>query len=156
MVSSYRAMEALRVVLGEARAPALEDARRAMERARATAEDYAQGGARIAPDGLTWRAWEARLLRGVYEAYDLIGDIADAIEGVSRGAHDPEAAVAMIDELLASLVISHMRARAPAPDESDDEPAAAAALALDQVQVALEPALDEGALDQGAPTPSLR
>ena len=148
MASSYLTMEALRVVLGEARAPALEEARREMERARMMAEDYAQGGAHVAPGRRTWRARDALMRRAVGEAHTLIVDIATAIDGVRSGVHTHEAAVDMIDDMVTFLITDHVHVRMAVPDDPDEPEAAAAP--------ALEPALDEGALDhEGAlePTP---
>ena len=131
MASSFRTMEALRMVLGEARDPAMEEVMREMERARMTAEDYAQGSAR-APVGLSWRAREAQLLRGVDRMGQALDGVTDAIDGVNDGAHGPDAAVAVIGDLLDTMLFPQDQVA----EESDDEPAAARAP------------------DQGAPAPA--
>jgi len=111
MAGAFRTVEALRVVLSEARDHAMEEVVRDMERARMTAEDYAQGNAR-APDGGAWRDTERRMKyyrRGFSEFRDVIEDIAVIVDSDL----DDSAAMGAITSALENVAVPEEPGPAP-------------------------------------------
>ena len=139
MASSFRTMEALRVVTREARDPAMEEILRDMERARMTAEDFAQGSARDLV-GTTWRMRESHLFATLFHMDRTIHRIDNALDDVRDGYSDPGAAVVVIGAILDDA--TQVTRDQAAPDQAAPDQAAP-----DQT------APDQAAPDQAAPVP---